>query len=155
MLNNIVFTFDNRWMMFYNLFLIWRYQVHVNEKICAIVKVVKYIHKYIYKKEDQITLQINKNDEITKHINDRYINLSQVAWKLFEYSSHQEWLSIHRLLVYLFKQQSMYFDLELFSKELQHCIKLLQFEFMIFFKYNQFHAKKRQFLYQNWSIHYI
>ena len=104
LLNDDVFTFDNRWMMFYNFFLTRRYQTHVNVKICASVKVVKYIHKYIYKEDNQITLQINENDEIAKHVNDRYINSSQVAWKLLEYSSHQEWSSIHHLFVHLFKQ---------------------------------------------------
>ena len=59
------------------------------------------------------------------------------------------------MFVYLFEQQSMYFDLKLSSNKLQCRIKSSQFEFMTFFEYNRFHAKRRQFLYQSWSTRYV
>ena len=84
------FVMNNRWIISYNFYFIRRYQIHINVKICVIVKIVKYIHKYIYKNDDQIILQINKNNKIFWHINDRYINFLQIVWKLIKYFVHNE-----------------------------------------------------------------
>ena len=65
--------------MSYNFYFICRYQIHINVKTCVIVKIVKYIHKYIYKNENQTILQINENDEIFRYINDRYIDFLQIV----------------------------------------------------------------------------
>ena len=47
-----VFTFDNCWVVPYNPYLTRHYETHVNVEVCATVKAVKYIHKYIYKSSD-------------------------------------------------------------------------------------------------------
>ena len=53
------FTFDNRWVVPYNPYLTRRYEAHINVEVCATVKAVKYIHKYIYKGADRTTVQID------------------------------------------------------------------------------------------------
>lgn len=40
---------DNRWVVFYNLFFLFKYIVYINVEICISVFVVKYFYKYIYK----------------------------------------------------------------------------------------------------------
>ena len=50
-------TFDNRWVVPYNPYLLRKYGSHINVEICASVKAVKYIHKYIYKGNDLATGQ--------------------------------------------------------------------------------------------------
>lgn len=73
---------NNRWIVFYNSYLIRQYETHVNVKICIFVNVVKYIYKYIYKNTNQTIVEIvnkNKNDEIFRHLHERYIDFTQIV----------------------------------------------------------------------------
>ena len=46
----------------------------MNMKVCSSVAVIKYIHKYIYKKEDHATTFIqNEINEINQYLNEHYI----------------------------------------------------------------------------------
>ncbi len=101
---NRIFTFDNRWIVSYNSYLLLRYKTHINVKIYTIVKIIQYVHKYVYKNENQITLQIDENDEIIRHLHERYIDLTQIVWKFFEYDTHEKYFTIHSLFVHLFDQ---------------------------------------------------
>ncbi len=56
---------NNFWIMFYNLYLIRKYNAHINTKIYASVQIIKYIYKYVFKSVNRTILQIqNNNDEI-------------------------------------------------------------------------------------------
>ncbi len=50
--------FNNCFIVFYNLYLIRKYNVYINIEIYIIVKTVKYIYKYIYKGSDKTTVEI-------------------------------------------------------------------------------------------------
>jgi len=50
--------FNNRFIIFYNLYLIRKYNTYINVEICIIIKVIKYIYKYIYKRSDKTTVEI-------------------------------------------------------------------------------------------------
>ncbi len=69
--------FNNRWVVPYNPFLTRLLKTHINVEVCTTIKAVKYIHKYIYKGHDKITLQIHKTNEITRYITCRYIGPAQ------------------------------------------------------------------------------
>lgn len=49
---------DNRWVVFYNLFFLFKYIVYINVEICISVFVVKYFYKYIYKGLDWVMVSI-------------------------------------------------------------------------------------------------
>ena len=51
-----IFEIDNCWIILYSPYLTAKYCVYINVKICASIKAVKYIHKYIYKGSDYTTL---------------------------------------------------------------------------------------------------
>ena len=60
---------DNRWVVPYNLYLLQKYCLYINVEICATVKAVKYIYKYIYKGADCTTLAIETmQDEVTYYV---------------------------------------------------------------------------------------
>ena len=40
---------DNRWVVPYNIYLVTKYDAHINVEICTTVTVVKYLYKYVYK----------------------------------------------------------------------------------------------------------
>ncbi len=50
--------FDNCFVIFYNPYLIRKYNVYINVEIYVIIKAVKYIYKYIYKRSDKTTVEI-------------------------------------------------------------------------------------------------
>ncbi len=50
---------------------------NINVEVYIIVKAVKYIYKYIYKKHDKATLQIYKINEIIRYIIYCYISPAQ------------------------------------------------------------------------------
>ncbi len=79
LLEDRIFTFDNRWIVSYNSYLSLRYKIYINVKICKIIKIIQYVHKYVYKNDDQTILQIDENDEIVRHLHERYIDSIQIV----------------------------------------------------------------------------
>jgi hypothetical protein len=61
---------DNRWVVPHNPYLIGRFVYHINVKICSLVKMIKYLHKYIFKGLDRGVVEI---DEVVDEIKGRYV----------------------------------------------------------------------------------
>ena len=114
---------DNRWIVPYNPYLLTKFNAHINVEICASVKSIKYLFKYIYKGHDcaRVTLQqpipeetgAVRNtlewDEIKAHLDARYVSAPEAAWRLFEFPMHDKSHAIVRLAVHLPHQQPVYF----------------------------------------------
>src|SRR5882762_6866879 len=104
-------TFDNHSVVPYNPFLSARYNCHINVEICASVKAIKYIHKYIYKGHDRATVGVGEDiDEIQEHIGSRYIGPTEGFWHIAEYRMHEEYPSVYHLPIHLQDQQTVNFD---------------------------------------------
>ena len=81
---------DNCRVVPYSAYLFLRYKAHINVEVGGSVKAVKYIHKYIYKGEDDATVVLeSEHDEIKRYLNGRYIGQTEAVWRLFEYSTHR------------------------------------------------------------------
>lgn len=65
--------YDNRWVIPYNPYLTRLLKAHINVEICSTVRAIKYIHKYIYKGRDKVTLEVKETDEIKRYVTCRYI----------------------------------------------------------------------------------
>jgi hypothetical protein len=50
---------DNRWVVPHNVYLLTKYDVHINVKVCNNIRVVKYLFKYVYKRHDHATIEIS------------------------------------------------------------------------------------------------
>ncbi|GBL85450.1 hypothetical protein AVEN_34631-1 [Araneus ventricosus] len=57
---------DNRWIVPYNPWLSKKYNAHINVEVCASVKSVKYLYKYVYKDHDEAPIKL-KNDDNVNH----------------------------------------------------------------------------------------
>src|SRR6266436_3848816 len=87
------------------------YDCHINVEICASIKAIKYIHKYIYKGHDRATLEMGEDiDEILEHISFHFIGPPEGCWHIFEFPLHEEKPSVYRLPVHEEDQQMVYFD---------------------------------------------
>ncbi len=58
---------DNRWVVLHNVYLLTKYDAHINVEVYNNIRVVKYLFKYVYKGHDCVTIEISrKSDNATK-----------------------------------------------------------------------------------------
>ena len=55
---------DNRWVIPYNPYLLASFDCHMNVEICSIIKAIKYLYKYVYKRHDKIAVNVVPNSEV-------------------------------------------------------------------------------------------
>lgn len=61
-INNCII--DNRRIIPYNPYAAIKYNCHINFEICGSINTMKYLHKYVYKGDDCITVQVANSEEI-------------------------------------------------------------------------------------------
>jgi hypothetical protein len=146
---------DNRWIVPYNPYLSRKYRAHINVEVCGSVKAVKYIHKYIYKGNDRATARVvGQDDEISQHLQGRYVGPSEAVWRLFEYPVHEVFPPVIQLAVHLPGQQPVYFDPDRPAQELRDHLDAAHSTLTAFFAYNVSHEDGRSFLYQDFPSKY-
>ncbi|UYV80109.1 hypothetical protein LAZ67_18001721 [Cordylochernes scorpioides] len=109
---------DNRWVVPYNPYLLVRFNAHINVEVCASVKSVKYLFKYVYKGHDRAEVEVSvgeldmesrAHNEIKNFLDARYVSAPEAMWRMFEYRLHAHSHTICRLAVHLPNFQSVYF----------------------------------------------
>ncbi len=50
---------DNRWVVLHNVYLLTKYDAHINVEVCNNIHAIKYMFKYIYKGHDRATVEIS------------------------------------------------------------------------------------------------
>jgi len=113
---------NNHWVVPHNVYLLTKYDAHINIEICKNIRVVKYLFKYVYKGHDRATIEISRQrdkvtegnvvavDEIKKYLNCRYVSASKAAWRIFKFDMHEWFPTIERLQYHLPNQQMVLFD---------------------------------------------
>ncbi|KAG5549105.1 hypothetical protein RHGRI_014469 [Rhododendron griersonianum] len=92
---------DNRDVVPYNAYLSRRFNCHINVEVCAGMRCVKYIHKYIYKGYDCTTMVLGSINEIQQYLDARYIGPPEAAWRIFGHHLHEEVPAVVRLALHL------------------------------------------------------
>ncbi|KAG5517186.1 hypothetical protein RHGRI_037823 [Rhododendron griersonianum] len=92
---------DNRDVVPYNPHLSKMFNCHINVKVCAGMRCVKYIHKYIYKGYDRTTMVLGSANEIKQYLDGRYIGPPEAAWHIFGHHMHEEVPTVTRLALHL------------------------------------------------------
>ncbi|KAG5561267.1 hypothetical protein RHGRI_004335 [Rhododendron griersonianum] len=92
---------DNRDVVPYNPYLSKRFNCHINVEVCAGMRCVKYIHKYIYKGYDRTTMVLGSANEIQQYLDARYIGPPEAAWRIFGQHMHEELPTVTRLTIHL------------------------------------------------------
>ena len=149
---------DNRWVVPYNPYLSRKYSAHINVEICASVKAIKYIHKYVYKGTDQATVHIStadQLDEVGTHLQCRYVSPAEAVVRLFEFHTHEEYPPVVRLPVHLEGEQPVFFRADATAEEVEAAAERRQTELMGFFAYNAAHSSSRNLLYIDFPTHHV
>ncbi|PIA26331.1 hypothetical protein AQUCO_09500059v1 [Aquilegia coerulea] len=93
---------DNKDVVPYNPHLSEMFDCHINVEICASVRAVKYINKYIYKGHDRTTMVVGaEDDEIQQYLDARYVGPTKAAWRLYGFRIHEELPYVTRLALHL------------------------------------------------------
>jgi hypothetical protein len=95
--------------------MVWPADCHINVEICASVKAIKYIHKYIYKGHDRTTLEVTRQgaeaiNELKEYIDSRYISAIESCWHIFEFPMHAESPTVYSLVVHEPDMQLVYYN---------------------------------------------
>ena len=112
-----------------------QFDYHINLEVCGSIKAIKYIHKYIYKGPDHVTILTESHNEIHSYLDVRYISSTQACHNIFEFSMHMEWPAIYCLPVHLPNQQNVVFHAEAHLQEVINNTKDTQL--LGWFKANQ------------------
>lgn len=82
---------DNRWVVPYNLYLLAKFDCHINIEICSTIKLVKYLYKYVYKGHDRVACSVSPSDaqenidEISAFQIGRWIAPPESCWRIFSF----------------------------------------------------------------------
>ena len=141
---------DNKWVVPYSPVLSLRYGSHINVEVCATIKCVKYLAKYMTKGHDCINLELTEkaynHDEVKTYLNARYVSAPEAFWRLSTFDMHGKSHTIHRLPVHLPDQQNVYFrsgmEEEALAQEGNSASQLTAW-----FKHNQHSTDSRQYYY--------
>ncbi|XP_058208347.1 uncharacterized protein LOC131321380 [Rhododendron vialii] len=101
---------DNRDVVPYNPHLSKMFNCHINVEVCAGMRCVKYIHKYIYKGYDRTTMVLGSANEIKQYLDGGYIGPPEAAWHLFGHHMHEEVPTVTRLALHLLGMHCVNFN---------------------------------------------
>ena len=148
---------DNRWVVPYNPYLSRKYGCHTNVEVCASVKAVKYIHKYIYKGTDRATFQLSSdnNDEVSQYLHGRYISPAEAIWRLNEFLTHAEYPPVVPLHLHLPDEQTVTWEEDATEEDIRKKLTDAGSTLTAFFKYNTDHSNGRDCLYQDFPTQFV
>ncbi|GBO36556.1 hypothetical protein AVEN_17828-1 [Araneus ventricosus] len=109
------YSIDNRWVVPYNPWLLKKLNAHINVEVCASVKSVKYLSKYVYKGHDTASVKIQKegaldHDEILSFVEGRYVSAPEPMWRLNKFNLLHKSHTVVRLAVHLPQQQPIVYQ---------------------------------------------
>ncbi|XP_028065845.1 uncharacterized protein LOC114268809 [Camellia sinensis] len=92
---------DNRDIVPYNAYLSKCFNCHINVEVCAEMRCVKYIHKYIYRGYDRTMMVLGLINKIQQYLDARYIGPPEAAWRIFGHPLLAEIPTVVRLALHL------------------------------------------------------
>ena len=122
---DVIFEFDDSWVVPYNPYLCLKYDCHINVEICNSVSAVKYLYKYVYKGHDKATIAVIPYchgeqppmnnapiiiDEIKKYTDSRYIGASEAVWRIFGFDMSSRYPAICRLQIHEEGGHTVFFE---------------------------------------------
>ena len=149
---------DNRWVVPYCPYLIWRYQCHIHVECTMSIKSIKYIYKYVYKGHDCKTMRFGEvQDEVALYLDACYVSACESCWRIFKFHMHSEYPAVMRLQVHTENQQTITWNAmdephieEILERGAQHDTTLTAW-----FKANVTYPNAREHLYQDFPQHFV
>ncbi|XP_027082486.1 uncharacterized protein [Coffea arabica] len=108
-------SLDNRWVVPYNPYLLALFDCHMNVEICSMVKLVKYLYKYVYKGHDRVSFHIYSEnnpdniDEIKNFQAGRWVAAAEAFWRIYRFNLNEMTPVVYTLQLHLPGQQMISF----------------------------------------------
>ncbi len=108
-------------MVPHSVYLLTKYDAHINVEVCNNIHAVKYLFKYVYKGHDRATIEISLQsdnatkgnvveiDEIKKYLDCRFVSTSEATWRIFKFDMHKRFPIVEHLQYHLPNQQMVLF----------------------------------------------
>ena len=152
-----VFDFDNSRVTPYNLYLLTKYNAHINVEICSSVTAVKYLFKYVYKGHDRVKFGFSENnkdeslDEIKNYLDARFVSASEAAWRILGLPMSGQYPKTTRLTIHLENKQSIVFKEQASAESImENSEKTMLTEY---FEINKSEPSLKDVLYHNMPKH--
>ncbi|PIA50577.1 hypothetical protein AQUCO_01200042v1 [Aquilegia coerulea] len=146
---------DNRDVVPYNPYLSEMFDCHINTEVCASVRAVKYIHKYIYKGHDRTTMVVGAaNDEIQQYLDSRYVGPVEAAWRLLGNRIHEENPTVTRLALHLKGEHLVVFNPKVGKKKIKEKADNQKSTLTEFFNYYLDNPETTPYTYQEFPQHF-
>lgn len=149
------YTVDNSMVVPYNAYLLRKYKCHINVEYCGSIVPVKYIYKYIHKGYDRAKIEVKNEeasyDEITDHLDTRYISPSEAAWRQLKQPLQGKSHQVIPLPVHLENKHFIVFK----ENEINDAIrKKGDSKLTAWFKLNEMDELAKQYLYEEIPHYY-
>ncbi|KAL3831157.1 hypothetical protein ACJIZ3_019959 [Penstemon smallii] len=154
---------DNRWVIPYCPYLLVKFDCHINLEICADIKLVKYLYKYIHKGHDKVAYHVVSateaeiTDEIQSYQDGRWICAIEALWRIYAFSMSEIYPPVIVMPVHLPNHQLLRFGIlrpfeEVISNTLSGKTMLTEF-----FAMNSFDpdAKRLNLLYKDFPEYFV
>jgi PIF1-like helicase/Helitron helicase-like domain at N-terminus len=149
---------DNRSVVAYPPYWLWKYRCHINMECLFSVRCFKYIYKYVYKGHDCTTMEFGRcEDEVKLYLDSRYVSGCEAIWRLYHFPMHEEFPKIVRLQVHLPQQQIITWNAETVAN-LQDVVEEQaekDTNLTAYFKANANHPEARDLLYQDMPSKFV
>ena len=98
----------------YSPFLSLKYDAHVNADLCSTNHCVQYLFKYINKGGDRaknVVVEAGvKVDETKDYVDNRYMSVTDCAWRIFEFNLHERFPAVHAISIHLEDEDMVIYD---------------------------------------------
>eukprot|EP00889_Picochlorum_renovo_P006425 jgi/Picre1/33455/NNA_008779.t1 len=108
---------DNRYVVPYNMYLLKRYNCHLNVMVCSGIEGIKYMFKYVYKEASRSNVSLSERREATVETVDNFfdglcIGSAEACWRLFGFELAGNYPSVQQLHLHTRNDQSVLFEEE-------------------------------------------
>ena len=157
---------DNRWVVPYNEWLLRKYNAHVNVEICASIKGIKYLYKYVTKGVDRArvafrvdteansdeapAVAVPARDEIEEYLDARFVTPTEAMWRIFELPMYFQSHTVQRLAVHVEDGQLAYFE-----EGKEGAVDFRHTTLTAWFELNAEDESARQYYYMEIPEHYV
>src|SRR6202789_4502128 len=149
---------DNRWVVPFPPYWLWKFRCHINMECLFSVKCFKYIYKYVYKGHDRTTMEFGRcEDEVKLYLDSRYISACEAIWRLYQFQMHEESPNVVRLQIHLPQQQMITWNAETVTN-LQDVVDdqaEKDTNLTGYFKANELYPEARNVLYQDFPSKFV
>lgn len=152
---------DNRWVIPFNLYLLAKFDCHLNVEVCSTIKAVKYLYKYVYKGHDRISFCITRpdsmqsHDEIDAYQDGRWVSPLEAAWRIFGFSLFEIYLAVIPLHLHLPDMQVMHFNFDESLDDVLANERRSRTMLTDFFRVNSVRPEGPKYLYSEFIEHFV